>query len=59
MYLFVFVGLLMGGYCYGQHTQKLRGKVTDKESRTALIGVSVILPDLPSRPGAVTDADGD
>ena len=44
---------------YSQHTQRLRGKVTDKESRSPLIGVSVALPGLPARPGAVTDVNGE
>ncbi|MEI8278254.1 MAG: TonB-dependent receptor [Bacteroidota bacterium] len=41
-----------------QYTQRIEGKVIDKESKIALEGVTIIISDLPSTFGSVTDGNG-
>ncbi len=41
-----------------QRMQRIRGTVTDKESKMVLPGVVVVVIDLKPSPGGVTDADG-
>lgn len=54
----VFILLLLGSPLYGQRYQRVRGTVTDKESRSALPGVIVTVSDLQPPRGAATDANG-
>jgi hypothetical protein len=53
-----FIILILPQICFAQHTQRMKGKVVDKESKTTLIGVSIGIVDLPQPLGAVTDVDG-
>lgn len=41
-----------------QHTQLIKGQVTDKESRVPLVGVSVAITDVEPNIGTVTDENG-
>jgi hypothetical protein len=44
---------------FAQTAQRLRGMVTDKESKTPLIGVVIVLQDIEGKPGTVTNEQGD
>ena len=50
--------LLISTSAIAQHTQRLRGKITDKDTHTPLSGVTVMIPDIENRPGTVTDDNG-
>ena len=52
------VVLILPQLCSAQHMQRIKGKVMDKESRSALIGVTIGLVDVPTPMGAATDIDG-
>lgn len=45
-------------HVYGQGTQTIRGTITDADSKTPLIGVSVSIPNTQPVQGAVTDVSG-
>ncbi len=57
--LFSICFLLLPGFCYAQHSQVIKGKIVDKESKTPLIGVALSLRDMGNSFGAVTDINGD
>lgn len=57
-YLLIFLLLLLPFHLRAQHSQKIRGQVTDKETHDPLIGVTVVVADLAARPGTVTDDNG-
>jgi hypothetical protein len=58
-HLLVIALLLCSVVASAQHTQRLRGKITDKESRTPLPGVNIVITDLEPKPGTVTDVNGE
>jgi hypothetical protein len=39
-------------------TQTIKGQILDKDTRQPLIGATVVVSDLESQPGAVSDLDG-
>ncbi len=55
----VFTWLLLPLSVAAQYKQVIKGNVADKESKIPLIGVSVSIIDMESRPGTVTDEQGD
>ena len=55
--LFIFL-LLMPVLCIAQRTQRIKGTVVDKESKTPLIGVTVSVTDVSPAIGTVSDIDG-
>jgi hypothetical protein len=55
--LFMLVLLLLPLQMLGQYTQRIKGSITDKDTKTQLIGVAVRLADIPEI-GTVTDEDG-
>jgi len=57
-YLFCFVVLLLSFSAHAQRLQRIRGTVTDKESKATLPGVTITIADLVPAPGAVTDELG-
>ena len=56
--LFQAILLLSPVVCMAQRVQRIKGSVTDKESKAPLIGVTISVTDLTPAPGGVTDADG-
>jgi hypothetical protein len=56
-YLFL-AFIAMPFICLAQRTQRIKGTVADKESKTRLIGVSVSVTDITPAIGSVTDIDG-
>ena len=56
--LFQVVLLLLPVVCMAQRVQRIKGSITDKESKAPLIGVIISVTDLTPAPGGVTDADG-
>ena len=56
--LFVYFLLFVPAVCIAQRTQTIKGKVVEKESKTPLIGVSVMITDVSPVLGAVTDLNG-
>ncbi len=50
--------LLIPSLCMAQRVQRVRGTVTDKESRMPLVGVSIGVTDVSPAIGAVSDMDG-
>ncbi len=54
------LGLLLGSIgIYAQSTQTVKGQITDKESKSPLIGVTVIIADVDPIIGTTTDENGD
>ena len=56
-YLFLFL-FLLPVICIAQRVQRIKGSVTDKESKIPLVGISVGVTDLKPLVGTVTDTDG-
>ena len=56
--LLQFIVLLLPALCVAQRVQRIKGSITDKESKTPLIGVTVSITDITPAPGAVTDGSG-
>lgn len=55
---FTVLSLLCAYAAYAQHTQTIKGTITDKETRIPLVGVSVTVTDIDEKPGNVTDENG-
>ncbi|MCD6012319.1 MAG: hypothetical protein K0Q79_2181 [Flavipsychrobacter sp.] len=50
--------LLVPVLCFAQRTQRIKGTIVDKESKTPLIGVTVSISNITPSMGTVSDADG-
>lgn len=56
LYIIVFLAPLIS---HAQRLQRIRGTVVDKETKAALIGVTVVVSDMTNTPGAATNDRGE
>lgn len=56
--LTVLIALLLPVGSFAQRMQRIKGHVADKESKIALIGVTIAVMDITPAPGGVTDENG-
>ncbi len=50
--------LLIPVLCFAQRTQRIKGTIVDKESKTPLFGVTITITNITPAMGAVSDVDG-
>ena len=55
---FFFLLCLISLQAYAQNTQVLKGRIVDRQSKSPLIGVTVVVLKTEPVKGAMTDADG-
>ena len=58
-FFLLILALLICTVAYAQHSQDIKGKVVDKETRIPLIGVAVAVLDMQESVGAITNDEGE